>query len=287
MKYRQYLRGIKLSGFSDKMGKPQTRGDVRSFSDASKKRLEWVYMQYNWASMITLTYHSPDVVDWRLCKKQLNAFLQSLRRRKIKYLWALEWQSRGVPHFHVWMDCRFRDQFDGVTCFDRNGKEYDPTQDYGGRYLDSWKPIMRSWLRVSNQSSDKQAVKVHMHTSCIVHWKVHSNSCYASKYASKSQQKGLPKGISQFGRWWGCSNKLNLEVDEVEVSQDDSPEKISQYKQFRRNVKRYIEHVYRYRYRRGWDANRPIRWTMPEYQIRDIVRLKDVYLLVNEPLQDV
>lgn len=85
------------------------RGDIYGLSAASRRRLLEVLMRTSWESysfaFATLTYHfgydpSPD--QWH---SHLHHFLVALGREwgdTVKgWLWILEFQQRGAPHFHL------------------------------------------------------------------------------------------------------------------------------------------------------------------------------------------
>lgn len=81
---------------------PATRGGITSFSPASRRRLQRLLSTVEWSklppcSFATLTFHRvPD--DWH---RIFNVWLQGLRRAGVPYLWRLEPQRRGAPHWHV------------------------------------------------------------------------------------------------------------------------------------------------------------------------------------------
>lgn len=81
---------------------PVKRGTVQSFSVASRRRLQRLLSCLRWselgdAAFVTLTYHDVPP-NWL---ENFRAWLQQLRRQKIKYIWRLEWQRRGAPHWHL------------------------------------------------------------------------------------------------------------------------------------------------------------------------------------------
>lgn len=213
---------------------PGQRKIVKWLTDAVKRRISWVYMNGEWPSMLTLTFHSGIVVPYKQAKKALDNTLRLLRYRGVKYLWVLEFQRRGVPHFHVWMSRQFRD------CPEKEDN-YDN---------DSWRPIMRSWLKFSKQNDDKKAVSFGMHQRCYTHWKIMDKVNYAAKYAEKQQQKGLPVGVDFYGRWWGCSRDLEMQIDGYSISEkeyytrsDFTEQDIKDFHQFRRQAVKLISKV--------------------------------------------
>lgn len=60
-----------------------------------------------WLSFSTLTYPAEFPVDGRVCKRHLNLLLTHLRKHYpgVKYVWFLEFQERGAPHFHIFTTC--------------------------------------------------------------------------------------------------------------------------------------------------------------------------------------
>jgi hypothetical protein len=115
----------------------------------------------------------------------LKPFLEKQNRRGLQSLWNMEFQKRGVVHFHVW--------------FDRELVDFEQ------------KAIARDWLHYSGQERDEKALKVHLHEKFYTAWTVDLKANYAAKYACKSEQKALPKGIENFGRFWGIRIHTGLE----------------------------------------------------------------------------
>jgi len=225
-------------------------------------------MQGPWKSMTTLTYHKSFPSDYRESKKHLNKMTKWLTKRNLLYLWIVEWQSRGFPHFHFWLDREFND----VPLWDDdNGKN-------------SWRPIMRKWLKVTGQENDEAAVSFGLHQKNYTGWKVDIKVNYAGKYASKNEQKGLPNGIKSFGRWWGHSRELVLEeevlmIPDSEESFEDRLESFAEWNQFRRQVKRFIERKFKFRFSRDRVGScLPLRWTMKEEFVECVERFSVYYL---------
>jgi hypothetical protein len=209
-----YRHGVRWSGLKGVGGrKPGPRGVITLYSDQSRRRLAWKYGQGPWVSMVVLTYHFMPTTDWHGVKLQLNYFLDCLLYLfpDIQYLWATEFQKRGVVHFHVWLDRRFPER--------------------------SWVPIARKWLSCSCQDKDNDAVKVHLHDRFYKEWEVRPDNNYAAKYANKQKSKDLPEGISQFGRFWGTRHNLVLEQHVYNIHD------AKVFNGAKRLTKRYIEHV--------------------------------------------
>jgi len=176
-------------------GPPPGRGTVVGLSAKSRKRLTWAYGQGDWKGMITLTYHR-GVPDFKESKLHLNAFLMALRRAGLKYLWVVEWQLRGSPHYHVWVD----------------------------RHLDrqEYLRFMVTWLyETRNYNGSKEAREFHTHPKIYTDWNVRIDLNYATKYAQKLEQKYLPAGVERFGRWWGSSRNLSIPALTIEFDREN------------------------------------------------------------------
>ncbi len=146
--------------------------------------------------MLTLSYGNIYPSNGYLVKKSLNRFLTFLRTRysNLGYIWFLEFQARGAPHFHVLLD---QDVIPGdrdlvasrwliaaieFTMLDR---EYPP------------------WLIADTAL---KMFKVHRHPKT---WEklrsADGGRGYVTSYASKPNQKEVPKQFGNVGRFWGNS----------------------------------------------------------------------------------
>jgi hypothetical protein len=103
----------------------------------------------------------------------------------IKYVWFMEFQERGAPHFHIFTTCAVP----------------------GRTYLS---PL---WYHIVN-SGDKR------HLVAGTQVKALENSetaiTYATSYANKSTQKVTPEGFKGVGRFWGSSRSLVYSIVELE-----------------------------------------------------------------------
>jgi len=229
MVVQEWPRGIRVKQSQGKQIGGGTRGRVVDLSTGSRANMAWVYVQGPWRSMLTLTYHE-SFPDGRTSKAQLNTWLQHLRQRGIKYLWVLEWQGRGFPHYHVWMDAEFRDC--PLWEDESDGK--------------SWRPLMMHWLNITKQNVNQKTIDFALHQKTYCPWEVRAGNNYASKYASKQDQKGLPMGVDSYGRWWGASVGINKPIRQIEIPEfSDIPEEkdnLTKTVKFKRDAKRALEH---------------------------------------------
>lgn len=176
------------------------RGVINSFSDASRRRLKFVAANCDpdLVSSFCLTYHNNAPVDGSVCKSQLNLFLTELRRvyHDVKYLWILEFQSRGCPHFHLFLSC--------------------PPDSAMQKFMAS------AWNRITSESPEH--LSFHEHPSNFFTWEMGSGS-YLTKYLDKEAQKFVPESFFNVGRFWGCSRGLvppGLVVDETDLARFDA-----------------------------------------------------------------
>ena len=229
MVVEEWPRGIRVKQSQGKQIGGGKRGRVVDLSRGSRDNLAWVYVQGPWRSMLTLTYHET-YPDGATSKQHLNTWLQHLRRKGIKYLWVLEWQGRGFPHYHVWMDAEFRD----CPLWEDESDTH------------SWRPLMMHWLNITQQNVNQKTIDFALHQKTFCPWEVRAGNNYASKYASKQDQKGLPVGVKSYGRWWGASVGINKPIRSIEIPEfSDIPEEkdnLTNSVKFKRDAKRALEH---------------------------------------------
>lgn len=231
------------------------RGIVTIFSRKSMQRLAWIYSQGPWVSMLTLTYHT-DFPDWKKSKEQLNHIIKEMRYNNIKYLWVVEFQKRGFPHYHIWMDKHFVDG--------------------------EWKKFSKLWLKLTKEYNGTQEAKnFHLNDRSYTKWDVRFDLNYAAKYAQKQNQKWLPKGIENYGKWWGSSRNIIIPEREDESDYDFNTEedefKSQELTRFRRNVKNYIFHATKRKKRNTFDrqTNSGFTYILNDSRKKDIDRLYD------------
>lgn len=185
--------------------KGAVRGEVEMFSRHSASRLTRTARNAmpELVTQMVLTYHE-SVPDGEAAKRHLNAWLMALRRAVpgVGYLWILEFQTRGAPHFHVWL-----------------------TEPYSERL---WKRLGKAWNRIAELQSAKH---LWWHTEArpepkkgwtqaMIPWEM-NGAGYLRKYMSKEAQKCVPDGFGWCGRFWGSTR--NLVPIGVEVDAEDLP----------------------------------------------------------------
>lgn len=88
--------------------KPPIRSQIKGFSAASRKRLLRIFSmlqfsEYADSCFVTLTYHYGHLKTKNSPVYHLNHFLTLVRQRfrSVHYIWRIELQKRGAPHFHI------------------------------------------------------------------------------------------------------------------------------------------------------------------------------------------
>lgn len=161
------------------------RQEITLFSKASQRRLLHVARNSGHfiKSQLCLTYHFALPDDGKKVKAQLNSFLTLLREEypNIKYLWVLEFQSRGVPHFHLFTDiCPSRVSFR------------------------DWCAV--TWNRILGDS--EQHLAFQGHAKNFIPWSMASGRYLVKEYLAKASQKEIPQEYHSVGRFWGNSRNM-------------------------------------------------------------------------------
>jgi hypothetical protein len=187
-----------------------TRGEIEIFSAHSASRLTRLARNASPAlvSQFCLTYHQANP-DGKTAKKHLDSWLKALRRAApgVGYLWILEFQSRGVPHFHVWLTCNYSE-----TLWKRLGKAWN-------RIAEPTSPEHLWWH--TEERTDPKTGKVQR---SMLDWDM-KGAGYLRKYMSKEAQKCVPAGFGWCGRFWGATR--GLVPDPVVFTADDLPGEIT------------------------------------------------------------
>lgn len=161
------------------------RGKIEIFSPASRRRLLEVCRNcgHNIKSQMVLTYHMGMPRTGKGVKAQLNNFLTQLRQNfpGIKYIWILEFQKRGVPHFHLFTDIW-----------------------HGDTYFHEW--CARKWNSVLQESPEHLAFQSDSRN--FMKWEIGSGNYLSKEYLSKMDQKVVPERYLEVGRFWGNSRNM-------------------------------------------------------------------------------
>jgi len=222
--YRQDVVVIREAGYGSP--DPPTRGEILEFSKKSRKRLAFVACNTDvvFKTMITLTYPAEFPSDGKTVKNNLRAFLEWLTRdlgARPSYLWFLEFQKRGAPHFHLLIDWElpviWREEtvnIDGHTITRKR-----PSQDHRDQVKWFRHRVSATWYRIVG-SGDYKHLQAGTRTERIR--KPDGAKRYATKYAYKMRQKAVPPEYRNVGRFWGCSKDvLPVPRQEHRCTEDD------------------------------------------------------------------
>jgi len=160
------------------------RGRVSGFTVASRQRMMESVSELAQKALplfAHLTYPAWWPGDWQAWKKHLDTFAKRLFRKwpGASFLWKLEPQERGAPHFHllIW----------GVSFIEKE-----------------W--LARVWFEVVGSNDEK-----HLHAGTRIEAAESCDGVLA--YCSKQYMgKGLclPDGWEHVGRFWGICGRKNL-----------------------------------------------------------------------------
>lgn len=171
------------------------RGVIKKLSSKSRQRLALFATEntIDWESMLTLTYganyrefYGTDV------KSHLYEALRWLKNSwgGIAYLWFIEFQKRGAPHFHVLLNV---------------------TPDNIDRHFMAYQ-----WCRLVGGGNRKEMDKIFYQHCKIQCWdkirEVDGARRYVLKYASKTEQKTVPFKYQNVGRFWGCNARVKNSI---------------------------------------------------------------------------
>jgi len=199
--YAVYPQSVKILREKSNLVQPKPQQTphkqaISSFTDASKRRLKFVASNSTpkLVSQFCLTYHKRWNLDGRAVKKHLNTFLQNLRNhyKEIKYLWILEFQTSGMPHFHLFLSA--------------------PSTTLG---LQEFMAI--GWNRITEETPEH--LRFHSHPKNFIAWNMGNGSYLSHKYLSKESQKKVPENFLFVGRFWGASRSL-VSPPEIHCSDD-------------------------------------------------------------------
>jgi hypothetical protein len=171
--------------------RPTLRGKVNGLSPRAGRRLRWAIentpeLTAPGALFICLTYPSVWPKNGRQVKRDLNTFGKRCRRAGAIFAWALEYQTRGAPHFHL------------LARFPISGELVQVRE---------W--VASNWFEVVGSGDEK-----HLRAGTSVEL-VKNAECagwYISNYLGKEYQKTVPEGVTLPGRMWGmigCPNPMS------------------------------------------------------------------------------
>jgi hypothetical protein len=165
-------------------GSGSARGVIKSLSAKSANRLKFNARNVTTArSLITLTYPKEFPTDGRVCRDHFKRFRQALQRRGLSGLWFREFQRRGAPHYHIFIDGTIRKGL-----------------------------VAKLWYQIVG-SGDEKHLRAGTRVEAIK--RPHAMAAYAAKYAAKSEQKDVPEGFESVGRFWGVFGDMRPKPERI------------------------------------------------------------------------
>lgn len=167
------------------------RGAIKALSPDARKRFKLHLRNIREGSLnlfVTLTYGAEYPTDGKIVKKHLKSMRDWMAKQGVsKGVWFLEFQKRGAPHFHFFVEANHSlTSLKVATAWARRIKNYLPTEE------SRRKLIAVHQGQVKNGRPCVEPVK-----------KPHALSYYGTKYATKSHQKEVPDEYQNVGRFWG------------------------------------------------------------------------------------
>lgn len=215
-KYRNGLEIIREGKTEIAKNSGGKRGKVKILSSQSLKRLAFTVItsQVEFRSIITLTYGAIHPLNGSISKGHLSTFLGEMRRifGLFSYCWFLEFQKRGVPHYHI------------LTDLEEPSTEQREAMAYTWVHAQTEMLYFHGNFTKSRREEESNKVfKVHSHKKA---WekirKADGAKFYVVKYASKKEQKRVPPKYSDTGRFWATSRDVpSKDFQEVDVTEEE------------------------------------------------------------------
>ncbi len=192
------------------------RGEIEYLSGKSRRRLALVAgnSPVVFRSFVTVSYPDEFPCDGKIVKKHLHALLAALRRRcgRLEYLWFLEFQKRGAPHLHLFLDHALPEPLS--TMARRAGRVrkecqvHWPSQDW----------LSARWYEIVGSGDEK-------HLRAGAAWEVIEKPDGAARYVAKESyktfQKVVPVGFRNVGRFWGVSGGVSPDEGKMVFASKD------------------------------------------------------------------
>lgn len=193
------------------------RGKIVKLSTKSLTRLILVAQTtpVKFSSMLTLTYPAQYAQDGIEIKKDLSYIIKYMTRTHMlnNYLWFLEFQTRGAPHFHILSDNGVITpewRRDAAWAWAKRVVYVDVMANHRGMVP----PLSEESL---NRIYNTELTKCFKVNADITAWQYLRSDegarHYVTKYAVKQFQKVVPPLYANVGRFWGANR--NVKPDPV------------------------------------------------------------------------
>lgn len=170
------------------------RGTIKSFSKETAKRIKF-WMNNNdieYKSMITLTYpiEMKEKLNGVEVKYHLNRFTKRFKLNN--YIWVMEFQKNGNPHFHILTDNEYKEEEN--------------------------KKISQIWYEIVDSNLEKH-LNAGTRNEKLYAGKEGASS-YIRKYVSKKEQKRIPKNFKNVGKLWGKGGERKLKKEIISIDEN-------------------------------------------------------------------
>ncbi len=163
---------------------------VKDFNPRTARRMGLHLSEFGhlYEKEITLTWPREFPADGMVVREKRLKMLRKLKKYGVEeYTWALEFQERGAPHIHILVD----------------------------KYVDlKW--LSRTWYEIVG-SGDPRHLKAGTRVEKIRD--ITQTRIYMCSYAKKKEQKELPAGYTNCGRFWDSNRSVKpYEVETCEYN---------------------------------------------------------------------
>lgn len=194
-----------------------TRGCISGFSYKSQTNCNFKFdsASRDMSTTICLTYplELREKLDGRLIKKHFKAFILAYLRKfglSGRYIWVLEFQKNGNPHFHLVTDCK---------------ADIKAQREF----------VAARWYKIVGSGLEKA---LRAGTSCEVVRSRAGVAAYMASYLKKANQKQVPDNFANVGRFWGGS-KHAFEVETTFRCYENSMEGVAAARRAVRSFRKY------------------------------------------------
>jgi hypothetical protein len=164
------------------------RGSVTNLSRQAMSRMKLHFRnapESAHKAILTLTYPEVFPTEGAEVKRHLDLMKRWLKRSGVAAgSWFLEFQSRGAPHFHCYLS---------------------------GYPSGGVRAVANAWFNIVGSGDEKHLLwhEGKLSGRSCLEWfrSPHAASAYATKYATKQEQKDVPPEYQNVGRFWGCWGK--------------------------------------------------------------------------------
>lgn len=194
------------------------RGEIQYLSGRARSHLAFVVAAtaVEFRSILTLTYGKTYCTDISVSKSHLNSMLTWIRTHydSLSYVWVLEFQKRGAPHYHILLSIEAGDIVERKELAYKWARLVSPSS--GAVDLKGDEVLWREErLKVYN---------VHKHPKTWENIRAKDGATrYITKYCLKTTQKRVPSHFTNVGRFYGMSQSVKDSIDkiaEIELDND-------------------------------------------------------------------